>query len=146
MAALIVLFASWIVFRCLGAVGIGAFATWRTSAPFALAVMFAFTSVAHFNKMKHDLARMVPEMFSRPMLLIYLTGVCELLGAVGLIIPRVRAIAAVALIVMLIALFPANIKAAQQGLTLGGKPVTPLWLRAPMQVLFIALLWWAGLR
>jgi uncharacterized membrane protein len=146
MAVLIVLFASWVAFRCLGAFGITIFATWHASALYALAVMFVFTSIAHFNKMKHELAPMVPAMFSQPMLMIHLTGICELLGAVGLIIPRIRAVAAIALIVMLIALFPANIKAARLGLTLGGKPVTPLWLRAPMQVLFIGLLWWAGLK
>ena len=46
----------------------------------------------------------------------------------------------VALIVMLVALFPANIRAAREGLTLRGRPATQLWLRAPMQILFIGLL------
>jgi uncharacterized membrane protein len=146
MLVLTVLFASWIIFRCFGAFGIGTFASWHSSVPFALAVMFVFTSLAHFTKMKHDLARMVPAMFLRPMLMIYLTGVCELLGAVGLIVPRTRTAAAAALIVMLVVLFSANIKAARQSLPLGGKPVTPLWLRAPMQVLFVGLLWWVGFR
>jgi hypothetical protein len=40
-------------------------------------------------------------------------------------------------------MFIANFNAAQKGVTLRGKPPTPLWLRAPMQILFIALLWWS---
>jgi uncharacterized membrane protein len=41
-------------------------------------------------------------------------------------------------------MFPANVNAARKQLTLGGRPVTPLWLRLPMQLLFIGLLWWSS--
>ena len=41
-------------------------ASWQHSALYALAVMFVFTATAHFNKMKHDLARMIPAYFPRP--------------------------------------------------------------------------------
>ena len=40
-------------------------------------------------------------------------------------------------------MFIANVNAAVKGMTLRGKPVTALWLRTPMQILFIALLWWS---
>jgi uncharacterized membrane protein len=143
MAVLIVLFTSWLVFRGIGALGVGALATWQRSAGFALAVMFVFTGIAHFNKMKHDLARMVPAMFPRPMLLVYFTGVLEFAGAVGLLMPGFRRVAGICLIVLLIVLFPANVNAAIKGTTLAGKPATPLGLRVPMQVLFIGLLWWS---
>jgi uncharacterized membrane protein len=146
MVTLYVLFGSWLVFRGIGALGVAMLESWRASAGFALAVMFVFTGIAHFAKMKHDMARMVPTVFPRPLLMVYLTGACELLGAVGLVIARTRSLACWALIIMLIGLFPANIKAAREGLTLGGRAATPLWLRAPMQVLFIGLLWWVGLR
>ena len=146
MVVLYVLFGSWLVLRGVGAVGIEALAGWHASARYALAVMFVFTGIAHFTKVKHEMVRMVPRAFVRPMLLVYVTGVCELAGAAGLIEPRTRVIASVALIVLLVAMFPANIKAAREGLTIGGKLATPLWLRAPMQALFIGLLWWAGLR
>jgi uncharacterized membrane protein len=52
----------------------------------------------------------------------------------------------VALIAMLVAIFPANIRAAREGLKVGGRPATRLWLRAPMQILFIGLLSWSGVR
>jgi uncharacterized membrane protein len=106
--------------------------------------MFVFTGIAHFNKMKHDLAQMVPAVFPHPLLLVYFTGVLELMGAAGLLLPRFRSLAGVCLILLLIAMFPANVHAALKGATLRGKPATPLWLRAPMQLLFIGLLWWAS--
>lgn len=143
MIVLIVLFGSLLLFRGIGFLGIHAFATWQHSAAYALAAMFVFTGVAHFvNKMKHELARMVPAIFPQPMLMVYFTGVLELAGGVGLILPRFRHPASLCLILLMLILFPANIKAAREKLTLGGKPATELWLRAPMQILFIALLWW----
>jgi uncharacterized membrane protein len=144
MAVLIILFTSWLVFRGIGALGVAAFATWQHSACYALAVMFVFTGIAHFNKMKNDLVRMVPPLFPRPLLLVYVTGVLEFAGAAGLMLPRLRSLAGVCLIVLLILLFPANVNAAIKRMTLAGKPLTPLWLRAPMQVVFIGLLWWAS--
>jgi uncharacterized membrane protein len=105
--------------------------------------MFIFTASAHFNKMKHDLARMIPAYFPRPLLLVYITGILELLGAVGLLLPEFRRLAGLCLIALLIAMFIANVNAAQKGVTLRGKPATPLWLRIPMQIFFVALLWWS---
>jgi len=106
-------------------------------------VMFIFTAAAHFSKMKHDLARMIPAYFPRPLLIVYVTGILELLGAAGLLLPAFRRLAGICLIALLVGMFVANINAAQKGVTLHGKPPTPLWLRAPMQILFIALLWWS---
>jgi uncharacterized membrane protein len=146
MVVLYVLFGSWLALRGVGALGVQTLASWHASARFALAVMFVFTGIAHFAKTKHDMARMIPKVFARPMLMVYVTGVCELLGAAGLIEPRTRVLASAALIVLMAAMFPANIKAAREGLTIRGRLATPLWLRAPMQVLFIGLLWWVGLN
>jgi uncharacterized membrane protein len=108
--------------------------------------MFFFTAVAHFNSMRPDLVAMVPPFIPNPELMVTFTGVAEILGAAGLLIPRTRRLAAVALIVFLVAVLPANIYAAQAGLTLRGAPVTPLIPRVALQILFIALLWWSGVR
>ncbi len=143
MIVLIVLFGSWLIFRGLGALGVSLFATWHSSVRYALAVMFAFTAIAHFNPVKHDLVKMVPSMFPQPMLMIYFTGMLELLGAAGLLLPVFARWAALGLIALLIVLFPANVKAALQAIQLRGNRATPLWLRTPMQVLFIGLLWWS---
>lgn len=143
MLVLIVLLASWLVLRGIGAVGVHTLASWQDSARYALVVMFVFTASAHFNKMKHDLARMIPAFFPRPLLIVYVTGVLEILGALGLVLPEFRRLAGICLIALLVGMFIANVSAAQKGLTLRGRPPTPLWLRAPMQVFFIALLWWS---
>jgi uncharacterized membrane protein len=140
---LIVLLAAWLVFRAIGADGVHVLASWQHSALYALAVMFVFTATAHFNKMKHDLAKRIPSPFPRPLLIVYITGVLELLGAAGLVLPQFRKLAGICLIALLAGMFIANVNAAQRGVTLRGKPPTPLWLRAQMQILFIALLWWS---
>ena len=141
MLVLIILLVSWLAFRVMGAAGVHDLASWRDSARYALVVMFIFTATAHFNKMKHDLARMIPPYFPWPLLIVYITGVLELLGAAGLMLPGFRGLAGICLIALLIGMFIANVNAAQRGVTLRGKRPTPLWLRAPMQILFIALLW-----
>jgi hypothetical protein len=66
MLVLIVLLAAWMVFRAIGAAGVHVFASWQHSALYALALMFIFTATAHFNKMKHDLAQMIPSSFRAP--------------------------------------------------------------------------------
>jgi|SRR5580704_957883 uncharacterized membrane protein len=144
MVVVLVLFGSWLLLRGVGALGVTALATWHDSVRYALAVMFVSTGVAHFNKLKHDLARMIPAFFPQPMLIVYTTGVCEFLGAAGLLVPRFRMLAGICLILLLLGMFIANVNAALKGMTLGGKPVTPLWLRTPMQVMFIGLIWWAS--
>jgi uncharacterized membrane protein len=144
MAVLIVLLVSWLFFRLLGVIRVPIFLSWHDCIPYALAVMFFFTAIAHFNRMKHDLARMIPQVFPRPLSIVTFTGILEIAGAIGLMIPRFRTAAAYCFIALLAAMFLANVHAARAGVTLRGKPVTPLWLRAPMQLLFIALLWWTA--
>ncbi len=112
-------------------------------ADLCLAVMFVFTGVAHFNKIKYELEKMVPTIFPKPMMMVYLTGVFELLGAIGILLPRSRSLAGFCLILLLLAMFPANVRAFREKLMVAGKPATALWLRTPMQIVFIALIWWA---
>jgi len=143
MLVLIVLLTAWLIFRGMGAAGVHVLASWQHSARYALAVMFVFTATAHFNNMKHDLAQMIPSYFPRPLLTVYITGFLELLGAAGLVLYQFRKLAGICLIALLIGMFIGNINAAKKGVTLRGKPPTPMWLRTPMQILFIALLWWS---
>jgi len=146
MIVLFVLLISLLLYRAIGALGVAALATWDGATRYALATMLVFTASAHFTKMKHDLVRMMPDWIPQPMALIYFTGVCEIAGAIGLLVPSVRQPAGLALIVFFIVVFPANVKAARTGVGLGGKRPTPLWLRTSMQVLFIALTWWSAVR
>jgi uncharacterized membrane protein len=81
---------------------------------------------------------MVPASFPRPDLLVTATGVLEILGAIGLMLPKVAPYAALGLAFMLVAVFPANIHAARQRLTIAGRPVEALLPRALLQIVFLA--------
>ncbi|HTX76237.1 MAG TPA: DoxX family protein [Terracidiphilus sp.] len=145
MTVLVVLLVSWFVFRLLGGFGVPIFLSWHESVRYALAVMFLFTSVAHFNSLKHDLAGMIPAWLPGPLVIVTVTGIFEIAGAIGLMLPHdAHRIAAYCLMALLVPMFLANFHGARSGATLRGKPVTPLWLRAPMQLFFIALLWWSA--
>jgi uncharacterized membrane protein len=80
---------------------------------------------------------MVPSGFPRPELLVTLTGICEILGAIGLLAPPFVRWAAIGLSLLLIAVFPANVRAARDRITIGGKPATPLVARSLIQVIFL---------
>jgi uncharacterized membrane protein len=103
--------------------------------------MLLFTGSSHFSSMKDDFVAMLPEPVPKDVRIIYLTGLAEIAGAIGLLIPNTRRAAGMALVVQLAAMFPANVNAALQGIPLRGKPPTALWLRAPMQLLYIAVIW-----
>ena len=143
MIVLVVLFGSWIVFRLLGFLGVPLFQSWHESMIYALTAMFCFTAVAHFGSMRRDLERMVPPWVPNPGAAVFVTGILEILGAIGLTIPSTRTLAGVCLILFLVAVFPANVYAAKTGATLGDRPVTPLGVRGPLQLLFILLIFWA---
>jgi uncharacterized membrane protein len=143
MIVLAVLFGSLIVFRLLGFLGVSLFQTWHESMVYALAAMFCFTAVSHFGSLRRDLERMVPPWVPNPGIAVFIAGILEILGAIGLIVPSTRTLAGVCLILFLVAVFPANVYAAKTGATLGARPVTPLGVRGPMQLLFILLIFWA---
>jgi uncharacterized membrane protein len=75
--------------------------------------MLVFTGVSHFTFMKEDFVRMMPPSIPWPRALVYFTGVCEIAGAVGLLLPPFRRTAAYALIAFFLAVLPANIYAAR---------------------------------
>jgi uncharacterized membrane protein len=146
MAPLIVLVVVVLLARLMGQFGVAHLRDWAASARLGVAVMFSFTAAAHFNSMRPDLVAMVPPSVPNAEFMVTFTGVCEVLGAVGLLLPRTRRLAAVGLIVLLVAVLPANIHAAQAGVTLRGAPATAIVPRVALQVLFIVLLWWSGVR
>jgi uncharacterized membrane protein len=144
MAPLIVLVASLLILRFLG-LAVPAFADWLTDARYALALMLLLTASAHFvPTTRQDLTRMVPSGLPLRAQLVTLTGVLELAAAAGLALPAVASLAGAGLVLLLIAMFPANIKAAVEHLPLRGKPAMPLLVRLPLQILFIAVTWWAS--
>ena len=110
---------------------------WWTALRLGLAAMFLLTASAHWGRRRADLIRMVPPVFSRPDLLVTLTGICEILGAIGLLIPEVASFAAIGLSLLLLAVFPANVRAARDSIAIAGRRASPLPVRAAIQAIFL---------
>ena len=138
MVPLFVLIFGFALFRLVGRFGVKSFNGWQPAMRWALAIMFLVTASAHFAKGRADLIAMVPPLFPRPDLLVTITGVLEILGAIGLVVPRTSRAAAICLVLLMLAMFPANVYAALNGMSLMGKPVTPLPERTAMQIVFVA--------
>ncbi len=146
MAPLVVMLVGWIVARMLALSGLGYQTdSWNGSLRFALALMFAFTAASHFHpRTRPDLVRMVPPNLPAPALLVTGAGGLELVGSIALLWPPFAPAAAYGLIVLLVAMFPANVHAARAGLVIAGRAATPLVWRLPLQLFWISTLWWVA--
>ena len=138
MAPLITLLLGSIVARVVGWVGVDYVNSWTAAIAVGLAAMFVLTGIAHFaRQMRADLVAIVPPRLPAPGLLVTITGLWELLGAVGLFIPVTRVAAALCLLVLMLAMFPANIYASR----MPNPPksmTTQLPLRTASEVVFLA--------
>ena len=104
------------------------------------AVVFVIAGLLHFVMPRFYLAIM-PSYLPRPLLLVYVSGVFEALGGLGLLLPATRSAAAVGLILLLIAVFPANVEMLRLAQARGASPTfqAVCWLRLPLQ---LVLIWW----
>ncbi|MBL3658724.1 DoxX family protein [Fulvivirga sediminis] len=107
----------------------------------AMAVMLAFTAIAHFAYTT-GMSMMIPSFIPFKTELVYLTGIIEIVAAIGLLLPHYRIITGWLLILFFILILPANIYAAMyhvdfQQASLNGKGLTYLWFRVPLQIIFI---------
>ncbi len=74
--------------------------------------------------------------------LIYVSGVAEILLGIAVLVPRLRPAAAWGIIALLIAVFPANIHAAVNEVSVAGLDPIWSWVRLPFQGVFIAWAYW----
>ena len=146
MESLFGLAISFLLLRGAGLLGVERLSSWRVAGRGALVIMFLFTGTSHFTSMKYDFAAMIPAPLPNDLWVIYLTGALEIAGAIGLLIPQTRKLAGICLALYLVAVFPANVFAALNEVTLRGAAATPLWVRAPMQLLYIVLVWWTSIK
>lgn len=102
----------------------------------------ATAGVMHFVAPK-PFVQIVPAWLPAPLLLVYISGFFEIIGAIGLLIPFTQRAAAWGLVALLIAVFPANINMAVNELPLGDT-VYPIgnWVRLPLQFVLIAWAYW----
>lgn len=138
MAVLLALVLGSLAARGAGWLGVSYVDSWPAAIAVGLALMFTLTGVAHFVPgMRRDMIAIVPPRLPSPELLVTITGVLELLGAVGLLYPPTRIAAATCLFLLMLAMFPANIYASQM-------PDTPpsmtanLCVRSVEEVVYLA--------
>lgn len=145
MTPLIVLLSVFLVLTLASRLGATRLHDWVLRIRIALAAMFLLTGAAHFGAFREDLVRMVPPWLPDPEFMVTLTGVAEITGAIGLLVPRIAPLAALALATLLVAMFPANVHAANAGLTIDGAAVLGVVPRGLLQLVFLASAIAAGL-
>jgi len=113
---------------------------WTRRARWGLTVFYSIAGLLHLVVPKPFIG-ITPSWVPEPAEVIVLTGLCELLGAVALLVPKVRTYAGIGLALYAVCVYPANIKHAID--SLGASSVSPWqWIyhavRLPLQ---LALVW-----
>lgn len=114
---------------------------WKRSGRIAMSVMLVFTAIGHFA-FPIGMSKMIPDIFPMKLELVYITGVLEILFAIGLLIPRFQKITGLLVVLFFVSIIPVNIKASMENINyqtgeLDGPGLEYLWFRIPLQVLFI---------
>jgi uncharacterized membrane protein len=115
---------------------------------YLMSFLYVVAGVMHFVVPK-VYARIVPPQFPRPVLLVYLSGIAEIVLGIGVVIRRTRRRSAWGLIALLLAVFPANVYMAMNDLIpdavpdwASGVARAALWIRLPFQGVLILWAWW----
>ena len=115
---------------------------WQRVALVFVFLWFLFGGLAHFVFTDVEM-RIVPPELPSPRLLVLVSGLCELLGAVGLLRERTRRAAGWGLVLLTIAVTPANVymlRAHEQF----PMPEWLLWARLPFQLVLLWLIFWGS--
>jgi uncharacterized membrane protein len=104
------------------------------------ALFFVAAGSLHFLR-PEPYVKIVPPFIPLPLVMVYISGVAEIAGGVGILLPAVRRAAGWGLVALLIAVFPANVYMAMDHVqaTANPLPVWLLWARLPLQ---FVLIWW----
>lgn len=113
----------------------------RTIARLVLAAAYLVAGIAHLTRPAGFLA-ITPHWVPAPELVVALTGVAELAGAIGLMIPRLRGAAGIGLALYALCVWPANINHALNDIPLGGTHLS-WWYHGPRLALQPVIIWWA---
>lgn len=111
-----------------------------------LGIFFILAGWNHFRSHSTYVAIMPPGLPYKS-LLVDISGVAEILGGLGVLVKWTRAAAGAGLILLLIAVFPANIHMALHHVMPGAwrVPVWALWVRLPLQAVLMAWVWWCAI-
>ena len=113
-------------------------------AAWGLGVLMVGAGIGHFAD-PAPFVDIVPPQLPAPLTLVYVSGVAEILGGLGLLLRRTRRAAAWGLVALFVAVFPANVYMAVAGVQPTGWPAMPewaLWGRLPLQALPLGWAWW----
>jgi uncharacterized membrane protein len=115
----------------------------KTALRYLLAGGMIFIGIQHFRD-PEPFVQIVPAILPAPRTLVLVSGFFEILGGLGLLLPWTRRAAAWGLVALYLAVFPANVNMAINHIPMGGRELPPLvlWLRLPLQLVFIAWAWW----
>jgi uncharacterized membrane protein len=118
---------------------------YRAGARIALGIVMIGIGTLHFLS-PDGFVRIVPKELPSALMLVYVSGFFEILGGVGLFLPRARRAASIGLVLLYVAVFPANLNMAVRDVQPMGFhiPELLLWLRLPFQALFIGWAIWVG--
>ena len=113
----------------------------------SLTIFFLFTGASHFL-MPEEMAQMLPSFVPLRVEIVYVTGVLEILGAIGLLIPGLQRLTSIVLIIFLFGVLPANIYAAATFVEFGAHAYGPVYLlaRIPFQLFLIWWVYYFGIR
>ena len=106
-----------------------------------LSLGMAAMGIAHLI-VPSPFVRVMPAYLPYPEALVFVSGVAEIAGGVGLLVPRLRKAAGWGLVLLLAAVFPANVDMALHPQF--GIPPWLLWLRLPLQIPLIVWALWAS--
>lgn len=103
---------------------------------------FLFGGIGHFTNTEFFL-RIMPPYVMYHLVVVYVSGVFELIGVAGLLVPRYRPTAGIGLIVLTVCVTPANIHMWLNPEQFSEIPSVLLSVRLVVQVLLIACIWFS---
>ena len=117
----------------------------KTSVHALLSLLFFVAGVGHLTVLHEDFAVIVPPPFDqRRDEIVVITGIMEIMGGLGLLVPSLRNLTKLCLTLFLIAVFPANIYGSQHGIKFRGQPHPSIPVRLALQILLVVLIWWSS--
>ena len=115
--------------------------SWGLCGRAAMSAMLLLTGSSHVV-MTDAMVAMLPSFVPMRAEIVYLTGVLEILAAIGLLVPSASRFTGWCLIAFFVAVLPANVYSALNRVGLGEHGPAYLWFRVPLQLLFIGWIWY----
>ena len=109
-----------------------------------MSVFYVFAGVMHFVNPGFYMP-MMPPYLPWHLELVYLSGVAEIVLGLAVLVPAWRRLAGWGIILLLIAIFPANLHIALYNVPIGGASEGAgalNWVRLPFQLVLIVWAWW----